>query len=503
MSKFFFSWFELGSLSAGDWPFLFSENIKEFAWPFATRSGGLPPLDFYFQLTAKVLGTLGLSWAWIERLVWFWPFLLLSVFSAFSLAKALFPDRKLIWWLAPLIYLFNTYILMVAGGGQMGVALAYALSPLTLTLLISQKTRFQPLVGKIIGGVILSLQMMFDPRLALLTILMAMGYYLAVGQSKFKSMVARLAIPTLITSGIHLIWVGPALWKGGQALPINYTHQGWLDFLSFATFSNSISLLHPNWPENIFGKVYFMRPEFLIIPMVAFSSVLLVQKDTVKRVAFLAMMGLLGAFLAKGIQPPLGEVYLWLFQYLPGFNLFRDPTKFYLLVAISYSLLIPFTLKELINKMKNSLTGRSLLVILLISFWFLMLQPAWKGQLTGTFQAKPVPDKYVELKNYLVDQNQSFGVLWMPIRQRFGFSSQSIPAIESDKLLDQKKLTGQGIKYLIIPFDSEQEIFLEDRKYSSQQRLEFDQKLSQVDWLRPIEGFGEISVYQVAPLVSD
>jgi hypothetical protein len=50
-----------------------------------------------------------------------------------------------------------------------------------------------------------------------------------------------------------------------------------LSFFSVAALSNSISLLHPNWPENLFGKVYFLQPEFLVLPMVAFSSLLFVK----------------------------------------------------------------------------------------------------------------------------------------------------------------------------------------------------------------------------------
>ena len=37
---------------------------------------------------------------------------------------------------------------------------------------------------------------------------------------------------------------------------------------------HALSLLHPNWPENLFGKVYFLQPEFLILPILAFSAFL-------------------------------------------------------------------------------------------------------------------------------------------------------------------------------------------------------------------------------------
>jgi len=72
---------------------------------------------------------------------------------------------------------------------------------------------------------------------------------------------------------------------------------------TYSKFENTISLLQPNWPENIFGKAYFMRPEFLILPMLAFSALLFIhkaQKEKRELIVFFVIIGLLGAFLAKG-----------------------------------------------------------------------------------------------------------------------------------------------------------------------------------------------------------
>ncbi len=53
-----------------------------------------------------------------------------------------------------------------------------------------------------------------------------------------------------------------------------------------------------------------------------------------------------------------------------------------------------------------------------------------------------------------------------------------------------------GVKYVIIPFDSEGEIFLEDRQYSHQKRVELEEKLDQIPWLEKIENFDKIAVYR-------
>ena len=79
---------------------------------------------------------------------------------------------------------------------------------------------------------------------------------------------------------LNLYWVLPLLMLKENtldALGSAYTTVGALRFFSFADFSHSLSLLHPNWPENLFGKTYFLQPEFLLLPMLAFSSLLFVK----------------------------------------------------------------------------------------------------------------------------------------------------------------------------------------------------------------------------------
>src|SRR3989344_1201089 len=95
-------WFFIDkTLSSGDWPFLFLENIKEFS--FLPNSGFLW-LTPYYQSSAKILVEyFGLSWNIAEKILWFWPFLLFSIISSFYLTKS---------WIGVLIYTASTYPLM-------------------------------------------------------------------------------------------------------------------------------------------------------------------------------------------------------------------------------------------------------------------------------------------------------------------------------------------------------------------------------------------------------
>jgi hypothetical protein len=57
-------------------------------------------------------------------------------------------------------------------------------------------------------------------------------------------------------------------------------------------------------------------------------------------------------------------------------------------------------------------------------------------------------------------------------------------------------LAEMAVKYVIVPLDSEGEIFLGERKYNPQQRKEVEQFLDQVAWLKKIEVTDKIAVYE-------
>jgi len=359
----FANWFKFQPLSAGDWPFLFAETIKSFSFLPASWSyvysgiGGSnysAGLGFFFELTSKILNKFAVPWFLTERLIWFWPFLLLTLYSSWSLSKTLFPKERMIRFLSPLIYLFNSYILMLVGGGQMGVALAYSLAPLVFALFIKivQKPRVKQ---KLATGLVLALQFLFDPRIMLITLLMVLFYAIFQYRLSLKKYLKMFFLPFLLVVGFHSFWLLPTFLIKGAILPRGHGNVGWVGFFSFADFSDTLGLLHPNWPENIFGKTYLMRPEFLIFPILAFGSLLFLNKKKSKnsqlenlKICNFALLALLGAFLAKGTNPPFGQVYAWLFEKIPGMRLFRDPTKFYIMVSLAYSNLIAYSLGKIL-----------------------------------------------------------------------------------------------------------------------------------------------------------
>lgn len=599
-------WISLGSISAGDLGFFYPINIKEYWQPPLSwesfRNSGLGgyaiPFQgaFFYNLPIGILSRLVTSFSLIQRLVWFWPILVFSLFSSWffsSLVPIPTPgsNRGFSTALTVGILVFNTYFFMVLLGGQITVALAYAIFPLVLALFlrIINQERPKP-VRVIVFSLALALLVAFDLRFAYLFFLIVFFYFLFhLFSQKFSLKTSfklikkycLVFIPAgFIATALHLYWLLPLFLIRRPSLPAGYDQAGWVEFLSFADFSQALSLLHPNWPEGIFGKTYFMRPEFLILPILAFSSLLFITNNksqasnhkqyqnskskiqnkritqlliTNYSITFFASLALIGAFLAKGSNPPFGEVYLWLFNHFPGMNMFRDPTKFYVLVAVSYSVLIPFSVSEIYTLLssKFKVQGSKLqfevksylpeiFVLLVACYWLLLIRPAWVGQLGGTFRTKKVPREYLALKDFVGNQDEYFRTFWVPQKQRFGFYANSHPAIAAEAFvtdsvcrepfcslkIEMPKEWGEdclsndrcyvrelsyflnpktvdvlaqlAVKYVIVPFDSEEEIFIAEYKYNPQQRKEVEEFLDTIPWFRKINLVDKMAIYEVS-----
>lgn len=531
--------------SGGDFRFFWPENISNFAqiptsWDSILNTGvgkgalGSLWINSYLNFSA-FFGQLGLSWDIVGFVFWILPAVLLSFFGAFFLFLKIFPEKKLFGLLSGLIYLVNTYFLMILTGGQAGIALAYSLVPFVVFFFVKSLESLS-FKNSLIFGLILSLQVLFDPRIVYITLIVLVIYAILSINDIKKTILYVFMFPISIVVLLHSFWILPTIFYNQNPIEQfgnEFSSQDAVKFFSFANLENSISLLHPNFPENIFGKTYFLKPEFLLLPILAFSSLLFVnskfkvnnqnlnnnlaiEQFSNRTILLFAIVGLIGAFLAKGANDPFGGVYIWMFNHIPGFVMFRDPTKFYLLIALSYSILIPYSVWQIsewiIKRIKFSIFNFQTLFFLFIILYLLFLVwPLLFGPLSFMHKLKTIPADYVIFKNFLVSQPEFFRTLWIPQWQRFGYFSDQHPAIgryelfkttgplQMTKELETKEelLRNFGVKYVIIPYDSEKELFLNDRKYDSVLRDKVERQIDAISWLKKVTVAPSIAVYEL------
>jgi hypothetical protein len=543
----FKAWFLPGLITGGDfWPY--SNSIYEtkplflYAWDLnkVAGMGGVTNFLLWMYLSFGVPLTIfgnwiGFNWEIIQRIYYLFPLLIFSGYFSYKLFDKIF-SHNLFAIFSSAIYLINTYILMVIGGGQIsGIGLSYSIMPLIMFLFINtMETRFEkPIIGMFeksyILGFFIALQTILDIRISYITLsaIFLLWVLKNIEQKNLRYLVYTFTIcfliPGIITLLVNSFWILPTIISRRNPiyeLESVYSSLEAVKFFSFAKIEDAISLLHPNWPENIFGKTGFLKPEFLILPILAFSSLTFIKNIAKEKrfyILFFAFLGLVGIFLAKGANEPFGGIYLWLFDNFPGFIMFRDPTKWYTLIALSYSILIPFTvwnMFEYLKKYKRIKYAPQIFLIVVVSFLLFLIRPALLGELSGTFKSTQIPEDYVKLEKFVSSQNSFSRTLWVPTIQRFGFYSNSHPAIPAQNLFKTventeiiKKMQEEGtelflqeaaVKYVVIPSDSQGEIFLKDREYDEKMYLQVINGIDSVDWLKRIEDFGKIKVFEVS-----
>ena len=523
--------FSFKGVTAGDWPFFFPEQLQVLPivpplWNShfdLGRSTISPWIDGYLGISVGIfVRGLGLPWNVVQVLSFFLPALLFSAITPILLYKAL---TKRVLVIPGLVFTLNSYFLMIYAGGQMGIVLAYSVTPLVFLTFIKLQERLVPktlpFVRTVLFSLSIALQFLFDFRIGYVTLIGCGLYWLFMlfMNGSFRksgllihSFLFSFFFPALLVFLLHAYWLLPnILFKVNPAeqLGIGYSSLESVRFFSFARLENTMALLHPNWPENLFGKVAFMRPEFLIIPILAFLSLLFVQKrkgEQVQRsaditVLFFVFLGLVGIFLAKGTNAPLGLLYVFLYESVPGFFMFRDPTKFYVLIALSYAVLITFSvesMQDLLVKKRSVFLGGIFFASLFV-FWLFPIRQAILGELTGVFRQKDVPSDYHFLKDVLVQDTNFSRTLWIPARQRFGYYSSKHPAIDAQNFFQvaspagvvaylknpqaQQLLAESAVRYIVVPDDSQGELFLKDRVYDEKQYKETIRDIEKISWL--------------------
>ncbi|MFZ2025179.1 MAG: hypothetical protein WAV51_02785 [Microgenomates group bacterium] len=493
--------------SSGDGPFFYQEEISALSWlPKVWESfkgfgeNVLPRLwiDYPFRLIVKILASLGLGWGVIEKMLWLIA-IAIGVVGIYKLTK--FVVGRNAAYLAVILYITNTYSLFLFGGGQLGVALAYGLAPLVLLKFIRYEKK------DIQNGLWFALLILFDLRLAYV-VLAAIVLYQGIART-FR--IRNMGISLFAAAVLHAFWILPTLLTGvgSSALGEDFTNPGMLKFLSVADFSHSLSLLHPNWPENLFGKVYFLQPEFLVIPFIAFCSMVFVkQAKNKKHILFFGLLALLGAFFAKGVNPPFGSIFNWCFRYIPGFVMFRDPTKFYLFTAIGYAVLIPYTLERLSKKSKKL---RWVFYGAFIIFWCFTIRPLFLGTLSGNFKPQSIPQEYIQVKDMLVSDKTPSRTLWIPTAEKFVYSSDTHPMLSVATLYPNTslsqvleiatssaflpKLSESGVRYVIVPTDIEGKMFMTDYQTDTALREQVISVLEETPLTRRAE-YQQIAVFE-------
>ncbi|KKU10553.1 MAG: hypothetical protein UX13_C0009G0015 [Candidatus Woesebacteria bacterium GW2011_GWB1_45_5] len=325
----------------------------------------------------------------ILKILFLFPSLALSLAGPVLLVRYLKFD-KVVQFFAALVYVFNTYYILLVDGGQVGVALAYGIFPFAVLFLkkLTDRPGYKTFFSALLFGFVLCLA---DPRI--FAVAFAAVFLWSLLEKKFPAILLPLG---LTIAALNLYWILPLLNAGSISVPPGLTD------LKLTRLINPLVLFSPHWPDNIFGRVISPKFYFALVPVLILGSFLFNRKNIKFALLFL--------FFSLLFVVPLGWV-------------FRDPTKFFMPVILFAGILIGRTV-EAFPKIK---IPAYLYILFLIS-------PAISGKLNFLLSAHTPDPSYKTVYEELKKDGSEFRTVWFTRKHPLSYETKGKPAIDAGDL---------------------------------------------------------------------
>ncbi|MBU3978221.1 hypothetical protein KJ980_02020 [Patescibacteria group bacterium] len=483
-------WFNPFSiLNSSDWSYWPDKAVSQLyyswgAWINFFNFGAVNiQLSFnFFKSIWSLFTNLGFSYDLATKVTFLIPIAILGFISPYILFRKLTKD-ELISFIIALFYGTTTYFL-VRQTAHMPIAFVYALTPLIFYFFIIALER-NKLLNWLIFSLLYWISICYEIRIALIVTFILFIYFLFFHIFNIIKYWKNILLSSLFLFGLNIFWIFPVLFGGFSEDIFLIANRGLFGNFLF-DLGHAFALSNDPWTGSKPNNQFIIQPifwYFWVIPIIAFSSFLLRRNNKYKKeVIFFGILSLIGVFLTKQATEPISGAYLWLYNNFPGFNLFREASKFYLLIAIGYSGLIAYGLL-LLQEHKNKFINRYLFltfVSILIAIFFWNMKPLITGEVETIFIPKHIPNDYIILKDFILKQSDYFRTFWTPSDSRWSIFTNQKPKIsnvsvigsawknilemnESEKLIQNRiidvfKLPStnnlfdiSSIKYVIVP----------------------------------------------------
>ena len=519
--------FSQGAIFADDWKNWPDENVSRFV------NGGygsyIDDVDLGSQNVQIYLNFLFFLWGLIkhyalaERLTLLIPIAILSVISPYFLVKEI-TNSKLTAFCSALVFSSFT-VVMKLELAHLFIAFTFMLSPLILLYFIKLLNYFSA-QNTILFVLFYSLGTFYEARIMIVVSFVLLIYLV---MSFHARVIPRLFVAGLAIMLLNAFWLLPTIFSDKQAISsiINRGLFGEKFFNILYSFTNYFY----SW--NGGNMISFVNQPipfyFWIVPIFSFGILLFTYRiDNLKDrklILFFGIISLIGIILTKQSAPPFNGLYRWLYYNLPGFNIFREPSKFYLISCIGYLGLFAFSLKYIVlsnNRISNIVKGMVISLFLVIPICASM--PFITGDAGWLFASKVQPSEYGVLNESISKQRDYFRTYWIPRDSQWGFYNFDKPKISSvsvadnqykdyyEKWLQTKNYADfilspfeqnygkiladiSSIKYFILPMQDDQDnVFF----YYGSRYQEYLKKIRSINFLSEVDvpGLGGIKVFE-------
>lgn len=442
-------WLWPGIHASGDWGVFTDATIDDFfsfannaTWQSFSGWGNavLEPYYFPFYFIRGFFGLFDNSYYLGMLVVYQLPIIIVTPIGIYLLLKKFF-SSEIIVVLASFVYLLNTHFLSLQGE-HITIAMAYVFLPITLwatiRLIEVGTSRYVAILS------ILSFFMILhEPRMVYITILFFLPALLFI-RTRWR----QYATVIMLTSIMSLFWLLPLSKMGMTGITELTSRPVWGG--DFQSLLHSLTTMRNSWTGSTL-EIFSLEPVrlyFWILPLLAFGYLLIKnEKRSLQRSVayFTSIIALLGILLAKQQDVPFENLYEWLYANIPGFNLFRESSKFYILINLSYAYLVGYTLFVFSNAFKglhrtSILVGTSSMLLLV---FIMSALPVATGILTPLFDNKREQPEYQTFNKLVDNDTNDFRTLIIPTSDRWTTATHNHPRISLTDLHNLYTKDGQ------------------------------------------------------------
>lgn len=417
-------WLSFAVFFNEDYGFTFSETGRDFlrysAWDGQTGFG-LPSLVLWmwsWKILPAFFAFFGFDSNVWDKIVLFWPFVFLTPVLAYFLVKEIV-QNKFGAFIGACVYSWNTYYLAINTQGHLSLSLAGTFAA-PAVLFFWRYFRRGGRKNLVAAALFFALVGGYDFRVAYQLFFLFLFFpfwFLFLERSGerwafFQKHFWPLALFFVLLLSFNLFWIMPTAVTGSLAtnevvgrelVANNY----------FLDLKRTITLFHPFWNG---GEPEWFDDQdvpawFWLVPVAVLLGAFLNRKKG-KLVGWF-LIALVGVFLAKQDAVPLEGAYVWLHRHFPGFNAFREASKFYFLVLASYAVLIGALVAAVFERFKKN-RARWLVFGVLFGLFFTNLFGLFRGEMKNIFTPRQIAPDELLLRDYFLRESGSFRTLWVP-----------------------------------------------------------------------------------------
>ncbi len=527
------TWFFSDSiLTYSDWQFLYDQSLQgELINPSIWKSDQFGQVNIFaafapLQSAMVALARFGFSFAYIERIL-FMALPLSMGFLGMYVLSYFYTKNSLGSVFAALFFVFNTYALILSTGHLTLLASMY-ISPWILFYYEKSLHSFDAKYA-VITAIFTSIACSFEIRMVYI-VSIALGALtvrsLLIRKTEIVKLIRIICIFSIVLLLLNSYWLLGLF--SIESIAQNAILSRDLFGNQFMSVARAMTVFHPFW-TNSYPAIFTIQHipfYFWLFPFLAFMGFYLNKGNRNYAVYF--FIALVGIALTKQANPPFPALYTLLYSNLPGFRFFREASKFYSLIIISYSVLSAATIAWMSGKIKTMVFPQNVFFVSLIFICFvvtLFQSRPLLDQSFGTLSvAREVPKQYAAVTKLFTQNNQFYRTLWVPTASRWGYVSSIRPKIslfdslntdwkvflstksESEKTNTNKilsfisqpefpqLLSTTGIRYVVVPL---QDLDNDDNFYQYfSEPAEFSKKLDSLFFLRKLSTDYDIAVYE-------